>query len=108
MKKAEGAGVKGFLIKPVSPSVLLNTLLEACCHDRHRALHPPIAEEGSLEAVAAIRGTRLLVAEDNEINQQVAREVLESAGFRVDLASNGREAVEKARAHPYDAVLMDI
>ena len=48
------------------------------------------------------------MAEDNEINQQVAREILESAGFVVEIASNGREAVEKVRSSPYDAVLMDI
>jgi CheY-like chemotaxis protein len=58
--------------------------------------------------MGTIRGARLLVAEDNEINQQVAREILESAGLLVDLANNGREAVEKARANRYDAVLMDI
>jgi two-component system sensor histidine kinase/response regulator len=48
------------------------------------------------------------VAEDNEINQQVAREILEAAGFVVELAGNGREAVEKVRSAQYDAVLMDI
>src|SRR5436190_3987692 len=106
MKQAEGAGVTGFLIKPVNQSVLLNTIMEAYGHDQHRALHPLTAQAVSPEALAAIRGARLLVAEDNEINQQVAREILESAGLVVDLASNGREAVEKARAHPYDAVLM--
>jgi CheY-like chemotaxis protein len=49
-----------------------------------------------------------LVAEDNEINQQVAREILESAGLRVDIAKTGKEAVEKVRTNAYDAVLMDI
>jgi two-component system, sensor histidine kinase and response regulator len=108
MKQAEGAGVKGFLIKPVNQSVLLNTIMEAYGHDQHRAFHPLTAQAVSPEAMAAIRGARLLVAEDNEINQQVAREILESAGLRVDLANNGKEAVEQARANPYDAVLMDI
>jgi two-component system sensor histidine kinase/response regulator len=108
MKQAEGVGVKGFLIKPVNQSVLLNTIMEAYGHDRHRAFHPLTAQAVSREAMGAIRGARILVAEDNEINQQVAREILESAGLRVDLANNGKEAVEKARARPYDAVLMDI
>ena len=48
------------------------------------------------------------MAEDNEINQQVAREILESGGFVVEIANNGREAVEKVRSNAYDAVLMDI
>src|SRR5262249_10166243 len=108
MKQAEGAGAKGFLIKPVNQSVLLNTIMETNGHDQRRASRPLSAPAVSPEAMAAIRGARLLVAEDNEINQQVAREILESAGLVVDLASNGREAVEKARANPYDAVLMDI
>jgi PAS domain S-box-containing protein len=108
MKQAEDAGVKGFLIKPVNQSVLLNTIMEAYGHDQHRAFHRLTAQAVSTEAMGAIRGARLLVAEDNEINQQVAREILESAGLRVDLANTGKEAVEKARARPYDAVLMDI
>ena len=59
---------------------------------RRRRRHP--------DAIASIRGARLLVAEDNEINQQVAREILESAGFVVDLANNGLEALEKVRSRP--------
>jgi PAS domain S-box-containing protein len=108
MKQAESAGIKGFLIKPVNQSVLLNTIMEAYGHDGHRALHPLTPQAASSEAMSAIRGARVLVAEDNEINQQVARGILESAGLRVDLANNGREAVAKARASRYDAVLMDI
>jgi CheY-like chemotaxis protein len=108
MKQAEGAGAKGFLIKPVNQSVLLNTIMEAYGHDEHRAFHGLPSQALSSETMGAIRGARLLVAEDNEINQQVAREILESAGLLVDLANNGKEAVEKARTHPYDAVLMDI
>jgi PAS domain S-box-containing protein len=108
MKRAEDAGIKGFLIKPVNQSVLLNTIMEAYGHDWHRSHRPLSAQMVSSEAMAAIRGACLLVAEDNEINQQVAREILESVGLRVDLANNGKEAVEKVRARPYDAVLMDI
>jgi PAS domain S-box-containing protein len=108
MKQAEDAGARGFLIKPVNQSVLLNTILEAYGHEGPRPTHGPSAQAVSAEAAGAIRGARLLVAEDNEINQQVARGILESAGLVVDVANNGREAVEKARAGRYDAVLMDI
>jgi two-component system sensor histidine kinase/response regulator len=108
MKQAEGAGARGFLIKPVNPSVLLNTIMEACGRGGRRQLQPPAAPATDPNAVARIRGARLLVAEDNEINQQVAREVLESAGFAVEIAGNGREALEKVRSGRYDAVLMDI
>jgi CheY-like chemotaxis protein len=108
MKQAEGVGIKGFLIKPVNQSVLLNTIMEAYGRHEHRPFHGPPSAALSADMMGTIRGARLLVAEDNEINQQVAREILESAGLLVDLANNGREAVEKARANRYDAVLMDI
>jgi CheY-like chemotaxis protein len=108
MKQAECAGIEGFLIKPVSPSVLLNTILEVFGRRDHREADPLVAQATPLEALALIRCARLLVAEDNEVNQQVAREILESAGFVVDIAANGQEAVEKTRSNPYDAVLMDV
>jgi len=108
MSRAEGGGVEGFLIKPVNQSVLLNTILEVLGRSEHREFRPLTDKTSVLETIQSIRGARVLVAEDNEINQQVAREILESAGFVVDLAANGREAVDKARANPYDAVLMDI
>jgi two-component system sensor histidine kinase/response regulator len=108
MKQAESAGVRGFLIKPVNQSVLLNTIMEVYGHDRFRAVHPVSTQAPSAEKIGEVRGARLLVAEDNEINQQVAREILESAGLRVDIAKTGKEAVEKVRMNNYDAVLMDI
>ena len=108
MTQAEGAGFEGFLIKPVNQSVLLNTIMEVFGRGGHRQFQPLAAQATPPDALASIRGARLLVAEDNEINQQVAREILESAGFVVELANNGREALEKVRSGPYDAVLMDI
>ena len=100
MTQAEAAGLEGFLIKPVNQSVLLNTIMEVFGRGGHRQLQPLAAQATPPDAIASIRGARLLVAEDNEINQQVAREILESAGFVVELANNGREAVEKVRSGP--------
>ncbi|MFO0875983.1 MAG: PAS domain S-box protein [Gemmataceae bacterium] len=108
MTQAGSAGLEGFLIKPVNQSVLLNTIMEVFGRRGQGSLQPLVAKETHPEAIASIRGARLLVAEDNEINQQVAREILESAGFVVELASNGVEAVEKVRSSTFDAVLMDI
>jgi two-component system sensor histidine kinase/response regulator len=56
----------------------------------------------------AIGGKRILLVEDNEINQEIAKEILEDYGFMVDLADHGREAVEKASNGLYDLILMDI
>jgi PAS domain S-box-containing protein len=58
--------------------------------------------------VAILQGRNILVAEDNPINQQLAMEFLQRAGARVDIAENGRAAVDRATAQDYDAVLMDI
>jgi PAS domain S-box-containing protein len=68
------------------------------------------AENGDAEARLRERsqGTRLLLAEDNAINREVALELLHAAGLDVDTANDGREALEKARAVAYDLILMDV
>jgi two-component system, sensor histidine kinase and response regulator len=69
-------------------------------------------KEESSDGLDAIRGAHILLVEDNEINQQIARELLQSEGFFVSVANNGREAVEKvvskAENEAYDVVLMDL
>ncbi|NTW79679.1 MAG: response regulator [Geobacteraceae bacterium] len=60
------------------------------------------------ESLAAIHGARVLLVEDNEFNQLVATELLESAGLSVTLAVNGEQALEKLRDETFDAVLMDV
>ena len=60
------------------------------------------------EELRKIRGARVLLAEDNEINQQVAKEILEQAGLVVSIANNGKEAVEMVKAGNFEVVLMDI
>ena len=75
---------------------------------------PPVAIEDLQATMSAVRGARILVVEDNPINQQIARELLGNAGIVVDLASNGQEGVERllafesASACPWDLVLMDL
>ena len=89
--------------KPVLPSALYNALLGA---------RQPV--EGSqdlpdyIASAEALRDRHVLLAEDNEVNQQVATAFLHSAGLRVSLAGNGVQAVDLARAGRFDAILMDI
>ena len=66
------------------------------------------ATKGDVQGLENIRGARILLAEDNEINQQVAREILEQAALVVEIANNGLEAVEMAQKNQYDVILMDI
>jgi signal transduction histidine kinase/HPt (histidine-containing phosphotransfer) domain-containing protein/BarA-like signal transduction histidine kinase len=60
------------------------------------------------EQLAAISGAKILLVEDNEINQLVAKEILQQSGFVVEIANDGREGVEAVRSNTYDAVLMDM
>ena len=107
---AEVVGVDGFLIKPISYSLLLDTLMNLFppangeTQEHYRARHE--------EPQTRLDGLRLLLAEDNEVNQQIAVELLESAGARVAVAGNGQEAVAQLWAsledEPFDGVLMDL
>ncbi len=65
---------------------------------------PSPEEAGS----AAHRGARVLLVEDNQINQLVASEIIEDEGFQVDIAENGIQALDAVRTKPYDVVLMDV
>jgi len=108
MQRSRKAGVDGFLLKPVSQSMLFDAIMVAFdkeVPDRQRAVP---RRAGRKEGLEKIRGARVLLVEDNEINQQVAQEMLEKAGLVVGIANNGEEAVQRVKAEVYDAVLMDI
>jgi two-component system sensor histidine kinase/response regulator len=108
MQRSAKVGVDGFLLKPVSQSMLFDAIMVAFdkeVPDRERAAPWRVSAK---EEQGKLRGARVLLAEDNEINQQVAQEMLERAGLVVGIANNGEEAVQRVKAEVYDAVLMDI
>jgi len=109
-RQAEGLGLDKILAKPVSNSALLDAVMEVFTRNSTATPTPMSLSCADTEAAAAIRGARVLLVEDNEINQQVARELLESAGLVVQVAGNGREAVEAVLADQsaFDVVLMDL
>src|SRR5262249_38386792 len=96
-------GVNVFLPKPITPSSLYNAIVEA---KDLRPAAPARVASPSLEAEFV--GARVLLAEDNEVNQFVALELLSRLGIELEIAANGREAVEMARRKPYAAILMDV
>jgi PAS domain S-box-containing protein len=108
MMKAEAVGLNGFLVKPVSPSVMFDTVMQAMAHDLPPTAPRAERREREAEVHERLAGARVLLVEDNEINQQVATEILAGAGVAVTVAANGREAVEAVRREPFDAVLMDV
>ncbi|MBE1424450.1 PAS domain S-box-containing protein [Desulfomicrobium macestii] len=107
MRQAETVGMEAFLIKPVSRSMLKDAIMKVLGHDVRPDIdeNPATGRGGSREK---IRGARILLAEDNVINQQVAREILESEGLEVVVAGDGREAVRLATEQRFDLILMDI
>ena len=108
MQQAEQLALEGFLLKPVSPSVLFDAIMHAMGEDLQKVSHVDRKKEQVAEDLKAIHGARVLLVEDNEINQQVALEILEGAGLNVSLAENGQKAVSAVKENNYDAVLMDI
>ena len=108
MQRADQIGLEGFLIKPVSPSLLLDAIMSAFGKQTQRDTSAGRGRIGDGPAGEGLRGAKVLVVEDNEINQQVAREILQGAGLFVDIANNGQEAVEAVGRDHYQAVLMDV
>jgi len=109
---SEGPFVDASLIKPVRQSQLLNALASTRAMRLHRSAQgSPGGRRSATETAAALAGAcaglRVLVADDNAVNQKVAGRMLEKFGLRVDVAGNGREAVKMMSALPYDAVFMD-
>jgi two-component system sensor histidine kinase/response regulator len=108
MNKAEDAGLDGFLIKPVSPSVLFDAIMQAIGKDVPKRSRAAQEKAREAEAQRYIHGAWVLLVEDNDINRQVAQEILVGAGINVSLANDGQEAVEAIKEKEYDAVLMDL
>ena len=108
MWRAEAEGLDAFLIKPISPSVMFDTIMQALSKDAPREFAPLDRKEQALDMLKGLEGARVLLVEDNELNQQVAMEILAGAGMIVSLAGNGQEALDAVQANRYDAVLMDV
>jgi signal transduction histidine kinase/DNA-binding response OmpR family regulator len=98
------------LAKPLRQSQLFDTLMTLLAHDtadaapRAAAVAKPRIDAG----MAARHPLRILLAEDNVVNQKLALRLLQQMGYRADLASNGVEAIESVQRQTYDVVLMDV
>jgi two-component system sensor histidine kinase/response regulator len=105
LKRAEQSGIESVLVKPVTSSTLFDTTL-AVLQTSDNLSH--IAPNAVLHDVNLTRGARVLLVEDNEINQEVALGQLEDAEVEVDVAENGEMAIRMVQAKAYDLVLMDM
>ena len=108
MSQASAAGIESYLIKPVTRSLLFDTAMQLLGGERNEAAQPAPARTGEAELANAIRGARILVVEDNELNQEVAKDLLSGAGLIVDVAQDGVIALRMVQASPYDLVFMDM
>ncbi|MBV6343167.1 response regulator, partial [Candidatus Magnetobacterium casense] len=107
-QRAKSAGISACFEQPLRRSSLFNTLLDM--FSTTAVYTPPAGELGSTDAhlKAALGGTRVLVVEDNPINRQVIRELLERIGVVVEEAEHGGIALRMLQTSPYDIVLMDL
>ena len=95
------------LTKPVTPSSLLDASLQAIGRPQQRPQRSQQREDALQRDLAALAGARVLLVEDNPINQELARDLLGRAHIAVQVAQDGREALDMLAREPFDAVLMD-
>ncbi len=106
--RARRAGFTALLVKPVTLSMLHDTLQSVLMGTGPAPAAQPPVSSAELRLAQEQRGARLLLVEDNPVNQDVALELLRGAGLTVDLAENGAIAVEMAQRTAYDLILMDM
>lgn len=107
-EKAKDIGQLSFLTKPTNASFLFDTIMNAFGQKVTSRSRRTERQEDYNEAIKLLRGANILLVEDNEINQELALELLANGGINATLAKNGQEAVDKIQQQVFDGVLMDI
>ncbi|MDM8536433.1 response regulator [Desulfobacterales bacterium HSG17] len=108
-QETEATGISSCLTKPITAPALMNAILNAFGKSDQRATR---SAKQTVDAVKQhkddIQGARILLAEDNLTNQEIAVAILQGAGLNITIANNGLEAMEHLQQEQYDTVLMDI
>ncbi len=107
-KEATDSLFAATLAKPLRQSQLFDTLVSLLAHDAAPSAPPPRASRVPDAQMAERHPLRILLAEDNVVNQKLALRLLQQMGYRADVAANGIEAIECCARQPYDVVLMDV
>ena len=110
VSRAVGLDLDGFLPKPVNDSVLFDAIVNAFGRDAASAPRAQTAASPDGHPCAALAGARVLLVEDNKVNQMVGQALLEGLGLTVEIAENGQQAISMIEAEHdhFDAVLMDL
>ncbi|MCH1918083.1 response regulator [Shewanella sp. A3A] len=105
LEQASHSGINGYVAKPASASQLLDAIMAALGRSGFVAVRrqSPTADL----PLQQLRGKRILLVEDNQMNQEVASEFIRIAGMQLSIANNGQEALDKLQHHHFDLVLMD-
>lgn len=104
---AEGVHIASFLTKPVTPSTLLDAIMIAMGHDAVSETRAIQQSRSAADDIARLQGARILLAEDNEINQELALDLLTSNGLLAEVANNGQEVLDLLSEKEFDGILMD-
>lgn len=109
---AHRAGIEVLLTKPLTPSILFDAIVDVLSPSGRTGTRKPMSgASSSVSRSGSLGGRRVLVVEDNEVNQEVARGLLEAGGLLVDVAGDGQLALHRLRScedGTYHAVLMDM
>ena len=103
VRQAKDIGLNGFIEKPISRSLLFNNILNSFGHQHLSKLYDIFNQTNHVH-----NDQTILIVEDNEINQEIVKELLENKGFSVIIANNGKEAIDQLNDHHVDLILMDI
>lgn len=104
---SDGININAFLTKPVTASTLLDAIMLAMGKEVQSDQRETLRHGEAVKSVDSLRGATILLVEDNEINQELAEEILTTNGMLVTLASNGQEALDLLQENTFDGVLMD-
>jgi len=108
IKLASDVGIDIFLQKPINPSIL-NDLLTGIFLDDVKLTYTNITQEKTIKNdMKTLEGSKILLTEDNIINQEIIVGLLENSGINIDIASNGLEAIEMCEQNDYELILMDL
>ncbi len=97
-----------FLTKPVKQSVLYNALVDALSTSENKITRTSTSEQVFDSALSSRFPLRILIAEDNAVNQKLALRIFERLGYRADIAGNGLEVLDALERQPYDLIFMDV
>jgi polar amino acid transport system substrate-binding protein len=105
---AKEQGVDVFLQKPINPTLLYQVIMDVFGEGIKQEYRESVSGSSLKKELTTLRGSKILLVEDNAMNQEIIRGMLKDSGMEIDEAVNGEEAVKKWRSNSYELILMDI